>query len=251
MKVKEVNIKKLFSFAVLILLLFSFSLNFVVAKPDIDQQAQENVFDPIRSWFGEWTEGNLSPNIAKYLFWILISMVVFSIGKRIPGLQSLFEENNIILGAAFSLIIGFLSMAYITPGEVYTIMAGYSALGYVIGGFLPFIILLTFTFDLAKSSGSASKKFTNKVMAMLIWSGFTIFLFVKGISPTPGQIEVSRFLQWVLIGGAFLITVSMSTIFDKVRKWLFKEEVSSAQEITKKSVARDKINAEALDETAE
>jgi hypothetical protein len=49
------------------------SLTLVVA------QAPSDIFDPVRDMFASWDSGDISPNIAKYLFFILLAAFVWSI----------------------------------------------------------------------------------------------------------------------------------------------------------------------------
>ena len=127
------------------LILFSFVAGIVSAQSSWWQNlfgggssAQSGVFEPVKDLFTNWEKGNLDVNIAKYLFWLIVTLFVYSVVGFIPVLNDkLHGSVKFIL----ALIVGFLSTAYITPSDVYTTLAGYSALGFVLSALLPLIVL--------------------------------------------------------------------------------------------------------------
>jgi len=216
------NTKKILAFSILAMFIVIFISGVVSAAEPTD------ILNPIGNWFTSWEEGeNFSANIAKYLFWALVSIVIYSVSSKIPGLETIFKGSK-WLGWVFSIIIGFLSMAYITPDEVFAMMGSYSALGFVIGGALPFIILIFFTINLASESSNtnAAKRLSTRLLAMGMWTIFTVFLFTRAIgSPDQGN----PLLEWILVTLSVAITIAMSKIFEKVRKDLSKEEKQIAE----------------------
>ena len=170
------NTKKILAFSVLGLFMLMFAMQFVaadrasdLAKAEAERIENEQVYDnwkfnikdnPIGGWFRDWETGeNFSANIAKYLFWALISIVIFAIAKNIPGIGS--QKDGIKW--AFAILIGFLTMAYITPDEVYNLMTGYTALGLILGGAMPLVILLYFTITMA---GETYKKNATEIFVL-------------------------------------------------------------------------------------
>ena len=223
-KEMEKNTKKILALSVLGIFMFVFALSVV--------SAAEN---PIGDWFANWESGQMSANIAKYLFWALVSMVVFSIGTKIPGLKSLFEDKYLIVGVAFSIIVGFLSMAYITPEEVFALMTSYTALGFVLGGALPFIILFFFTITLATETenSGAGQRYMSKWFAWALWLLFTAFIILKIFSPSEG-VEVSSTYYTLTIGLAVLslvATFSTGYIFKKIHEGLREEKKEKGKEV--------------------
>jgi len=243
----EKNTKKVLAFSVLSLFLFVFALQFVAAL-------NVTAAGPIAQWFGSWESGDFSANIAKYLFWALVSMVVFSIGSQIPGLDKLFQGSYLALGVIFSAVVGFLSMAYITPQEVYALMTSYSALGFVVGGALPFIILFFFTMTIAVKSDSAgaTQRYMSKMFAFALWILFTIFIAVKAIFPVEGAGSGTYYtLTWALVALSIVCTISVGMIFRKIQTSVAKEKVTKAKDVVSKSTKRDKMNAAAIDEMSQ
>ncbi|MFA5060700.1 MAG: hypothetical protein WC494_00075 [Candidatus Pacearchaeota archaeon] len=232
--------KKVLVFGLLGLFALTLLINFV--------SAAESPFDPIKSWFADWTGGNLSPNIAKFLFWALVSIVVFAIGSKIPGLNSLFSDKMMWLGAVFSILVGFLSMAYITPEEVFALMTSYSALGFVLGGALPFIILFYFTVTLAMESESkgATQRYMSKLFAIGLWILFTFFIALKIFYPSDEEVIKTGtyfLLTWGLFALGVLCTVSISWMFGKIWSNVKKEKIGKSKDVTEKSTAAVKNRA--------
>lgn len=232
------NTKKILTFSVLALFMTMFAMQFVMAAPVEGAGALEegaaNSADAIKDWFTKWGEGeDFSPNVAKYLFWALISMMVYSVVGKIPGFSDMFKGKKEWMGAVFSIIVGFLSMAYITPTEVYTMMVSYTAMGFVLGAALPFIILLFFTITLASESSkeSAVERYGKRIIAIGIWVAFTIFIGIKALGADSLTIN-SGGLYWIAFIVGIIITISISKIFKKVRKEMEKIRKERSEENT-------------------
>lgn len=225
------NTKKILAFSVLALFVFVFAMQFVAATNETA------VLNPIRDWFAKWEGGkDFSANIAKYLFWALVSMMVYSIAGSIPGIGTMKTG----LKAAFSIIVGFLSMAYITPDEVYAMMNGYGALGFVLGGALPFIILAFFTMSLATgtSKKEAGARFSTRILAMIMWIAFSLFTFTKALYAPEGSV----LLSWVIFGISAIMVISIKPIFHMLQKDMREE---------KKQRFKEKIELQSLKREAE
>ena len=63
--------------------LFVFSLLFVGMFVGV-ASAVSPIFDPVKDMFSSWNEGDLSVNVAKYVFWIILTLFVFTILDFIP-----------------------------------------------------------------------------------------------------------------------------------------------------------------------
>jgi hypothetical protein len=207
--------------------------------------AENPVIDPIKDWFASWTGGDLSPNIVKYLFWALVSMVVYSVGSNIPGFSGMFKEGKEWLGMAFSIIVGFLSMAYITPDEVYVMMTSYSALGFVVGGAIPFIILIAFTFTLGTdTSGGAKQQLANRAVAWVMWFAFLVFIGYKAIA---GLDETGYGLDGLLAISVLAILFMQGALFKKMKKIREKAVIEAAKTKQDLSTAHTKMKAESME----
>jgi hypothetical protein len=248
---RKANYQKIFLITILALVLLSFIIPLVVSQAPTTART----YDPLRyisKFFDDWLSGtNLSLSTVKILLWILISMMVYSIGKNMPGLKNMFSGDMAFLGTLFATIVGFLAMAYITPEEIYAIMTSYSALGFTLGIGLPFVIMMFFTLTLAEieSKENASSLAMKRILATCLWLIFTLYIGWRLLSVygymydwganTTGIIDSSSFLWissqgnerlkldqnlwmmwilWILFIISAFITFRMGKIFRIIRK---------------------------------
>jgi len=139
---------KQFAIGVFALLLFTFLLGFVhVGNSATSASVTGNaIFGSnsggmsfIGDFFTNWQEGGLDINVAKYILFFILGLLIFSVLRMtnfppVKGLQFI-----------VSLIVSFLAVAYITPEEVFVIISTYTTLGVVLTTILPFVILCLFT----------------------------------------------------------------------------------------------------------
>ena len=235
----EKNIKRFLMLGVLAMFMFMFAMQLVMAV------------NPIGDWFTNWEDTNMSANVAKYLFWALVSMAVYSVALNIPGLSNLFKEGKEWLGMLFSIIVGFLSMAYITPNEIYAMMVSYSALGFVLGGAIPFIILVAFTFTLATAThGKAKQRLANKAIACTMWAGFLAFIVYKTFIAEGSATIKTTPLEWIITIAALLMLIMLGAIFKMFKKQQKEANIEEAKDKIEKSTAKTTADAEAVDKLA-
>ena len=207
------------------------------------QTPAEVIFDPIKDLFTNFQGGGLSENVAKYLFFILLTVLVWSVVDT-----SGFVDNYIIKWV-ISLIIGFLGTAYLTPTDIWVLLASYEALGLTLLFILPSLILVFFTYRVAFVGGAAGV-----IAQHIIWFVYFIFLcwkFVTGI--TSGKISPNNSITWVFVG--ILLLAGFVAIFNKLFiKWFTKEVLEAQSEaagkVLKRAVALRKMEAEAFGEQA-
>jgi len=130
------------------------------------------IFDPVKDMFASWTEGDLSVNLAKYVLLLVLTLFIFTILDFVPFVKEGGSGKKFIR-FVLALAIGFLSMAYLTPSDVYTALAAYSALGVVFSAVVPFLILAFFSMEVAKSGGAG------RILSKGIWIAFGVFLIYK------------------------------------------------------------------------
>ena len=207
------------------------------------QTPTEVIFDPLRDLFTNFQEGQLSENVAKYLFFILLAVLVWSVVDT-----SGFVDNDIIKWVV-SLIIAFLGVAYLTPTDIWTLLTPYEALGLTLLFILPSLILVFFTFRIAVVGGAGGV-----VAQHIIWFIYLIFLiwkFITGI--TSGKISPNNPITWIFVG--ILILVGFAALFNKLFiKWFGKEvleaQSAAAGQTLKRAVALRRMEAEAFGEQA-
>ena len=207
------NTRKNLMLGFLAFFIFVFAINFVSAA---------NQTGPIGDWFTSWDDGNFSTNIAKYLLWALVSMLVYGISDKFPGL-----EGKEFIKIPFALIVGFLSMAYITPEEVFSMMTAYNAMGFVLSTVIPFLILTFFTFDLSGKEGTPKEQVSYNVLATVMWVGFSLFMVVRAITATKD----STFLTWGIAAAAIVMTVSIRPLMAYIGKQVHKEKLDTLVEV--------------------
>lgn len=206
----------------------------------------------VGDWFGQtisdWQSGEVSEGFAKILLGLLIAILVQTIVGKIPGLSDLSEKAGGLFGWVFAIIIAFLSIAYVTPDEVYSIMSGYSALGYTLAGGIPFVILTFFTINLAlENKGSASERVGKVLISRLLWVAFILFGFYRMAMVSEGQ-EVNWLILAIFpIGGIFML-LGLGSIFNWVKDTKEKEVLDTAKRKTEKATKKTKMDAAAVDE---
>jgi len=203
------KVGKILALTLLVVLMISFFVGVVAAQ---------DIFDPVKDMFAKWSGGNLSVNIAKYIFTIILLIFVFSILDLIPPVKNL----NFWLKFILAILISFLATAYLTPSEVYVMLIAYSAMGFVLGALIPFAILIFFSLEVGKVQNP-----TGKLFIKLVWFAFIIFLVYKTIA---GAVSKQLTAGWTIAYIAFIVLsiVYIAAFQNALVKAWFKEESESA-----------------------
>jgi hypothetical protein len=143
-----------------------------------------------------WGEGQLDIVIARYLFFCLGIILLFSLGKMV------FPKMNPIFHFLIAIILAFLFTGFILPGELLAVMAAYDAAGLALIAVIPFFILLVFTGTmLAKAQIGPAQA----VLERFVWLFFFIFLLYKAVTGfSSGSVTADSFVLWILVGIALL-----------------------------------------------
>jgi hypothetical protein len=226
------------------LLLFAFGLLGVfIFSTVVSAQVASTIFDPVKNMFSDWGQGNLSINIAKYLFLALLTLVIFGLVGFVPGLSKL----NVALKLISALIIAFLATAYLTPSNVYTVLASYGALGIVLGAVIPFVILLFFSSQLGKEGGAGGM-----LLSKIIWAAFILFLVwkivdgmfnISGVGATIGAVEGWVYVAFIVLSLAWVFGFDRY-IFAFIKKEGIKDVKSRYAEAAELSGAKTKTDSE-------
>mgnify|MGYP001562207130 CR=1 FL=1 len=197
--------------------------------------AADPIFDPIKQMFTDWGEGKLSINLAKYLLAVLVGLIIYSVLDFFPPLKG--TEKGFLRGS-IAAIVAFLGIAYLNPGEIYAILASYSALGFVLSAVFPFVILVFFSVQVHKDGGAGGR-----VLAKLTWFGFLAFLVYKIIEGFKGGIDGGIPYGMKI---AYLIAIGFSIlymlIFEKMLvKLMFKEELAAEKDTLKKQLTEQSL----------
>ena len=187
-------------------------LSFVAAQVTIKEIA-----DPVKDMFASWSDGDLSLNVAKYAFWILIGLVIYSI----LGFIDIFNKHQYIQILS-AVIISFLATAYLTTSNIHAMLTSYGALGYTLGALIPFVIVAFFSVSINKKGGVRAR-----LLSRAIWAAFIVFLIYKLISGmwVDGVIDTPEGLTYLgLIAFGLFWIWKGEKMFLKI---LFKEEYNA------------------------
>jgi len=160
---------------------------------NLESSGVAKIFDPVKSMFTEWQGGKLTENVAKYLFLFLVVVLIYSIINVIPFLKDRHPSIKIL----FSIVVGFLSTAYMSASDIHLLLTSYSALGFVLSAAIPFMILVFFSIEVSKDHSAGGKLFS-----ILIWIAFIVFIFYKVISgylSTPGLVNGGEALAYLIV----------------------------------------------------
>ncbi len=225
-------------FAIFTISLFS---TFVLAQ-DADKNDRWSFpksIGSIKNWFANWQEGQLDVNIAKFLFFVMIALIIYMI------ISQMFHRPYI--SWPVSIIIAFLSTAYITPNEVFSLLTAYTALGITISVFLPLVVLLAFTFVGQEISPEKI------VIGYFIWIFFLAVLTYRLIAGIVTG-EASAILN-ILIGVAMIVSLIVIMASSKIKAALGKEVTkqiaAAAQRRGELASAKVKGDAKSQEDLAE
>lgn len=219
--------KSILSFIIILSLTSIFLTSLVVAQ---------SAWDPVKSMFADWQDGNLSVNIVKYIVWILITMVVFMVVGFIPMLKKM----NGFFKFLFSLIVAFLSVAYLIPEDIKLALVSYGAMALILTAILPFLIILFFSIELRKD-------YSNSGIGVLLgsyvlWIGFAVFLVWKagvgagwwGTLPAGVQ-PISGGAIWVYLGIALLSILALF-LMGRIERFLAKKDRELSTDVMNREV---------------
>jgi hypothetical protein len=226
MKLTHLQMKKSSIFIIFVLFaLFStlFSSSLVSAEPLPFLEKAADVF-------GKWQGGEqIGENITKYLVWLIVGLVLFAVFNHIPLIKG---DNFKWLRAILAVVVSFLSIAYLAPQDLYVILAGYNAMGVVLAGILPFIIIAYFSTSVASDGSPGSRLLTKAV-----WVLFIIYLGYRLIYSWQSGV-VSGAVTWTYIG-LIIFGILYILFFEKILvSMLFKEEINQGINKIEKSSTR-------------
>ena len=162
-----------------VFLLSAFVLNFShIQQPVAPVTGYATSF--ISDLFANWSEGQLDVNIAKYLFWIILTALIFG------SLNFAKFPDSIFLQALLAIPIGFLFTAYITPSELFTVLTTYTAAGLALSVIIPFAVLLFFSSMLLSNERIGRMTVGKIILEVSLWTLFVGFMIYKLISGYPG-----------------------------------------------------------------
>ena len=171
----------------------------------------------ISDLFTQWSAGQLDVNIAKYLFWLMLTGLIWgalSFAKFPPS--GVFQ-------ALIAIPVSFLATAYITPTEVFTILTSYTALGITLTFILPFIILLFVSAMLLSNDKIRQMSVPKIMMEVFLWLFYFVVLIYKMIAGLiGGQLQLGLTLPIMIMLVVFLLSLLIVVFNSKFRTWVWR-----------------------------
>lgn len=236
---RELNKRKIFFITLLSIFLITLIAQVVAAA----MTPQEIILDPIKSMFANWGEGQLSINVAKYLFLILMILLVWTV----LDMLGFIESDSIKWLASF--IIAFLSISYLTPNDVWLLLTNYEALGLTFMFIIPLIILFLFTFRIVVIGGAWG--IVIQWGTWIIYFLFLIYEYVNGL--VIGRIDTHNPSSWLFIIPLLIVFCMVflnRPIVRKMSKEFVKAETDTATNVVEKAAKMTRLRAREMDELA-
>ncbi|MEI6058881.1 MAG: hypothetical protein WCP89_03865 [archaeon] len=206
---KKEMTQKILLFAVLGLFVLVMGLSVVSAETILDKLL---VFSQSPGHFWDnWFQGT---SFAQFLLFLLVTLVVFAIMEFVP-----FIKSKGWLAFGISVIIGILSIAYIKPEEVYTILLSYTSFGIALTSLIPFLLVAVI-----------SKKLHDKghtTFSKVLWIVIGVSVLMKWI--TADTKEIGTFGQ-VAFPLAVILILIMILWENKFYYFIFKRQIKDFRE---------------------
>jgi len=164
----------------------------------------------ITNMFNGWANGQIDTTLAKWIIFVMVTLLIISI----LNLTGLFANT---IGYLIGIIVGFLATWYLTPADVYVILASYTALGMTLSTIIPFVILFLFSvamFNPFKRGSQGEELYDHRkiniysaIIVSFMWLLFTGFLIYKDIQYLGmGQ-------DWTTGLGIMMIVITACSLF--------------------------------------
>lgn len=202
--------RRLLAITIAAFFVFAFLVGFInVGKTNIEITGHQTFISDL---FTSWSAGDFDVNIAKYLLWIMLTILLFSI------FTSVNFPPNFFIRWLIAIPVGFLSIAYVTPSEIFSIINTYSALGITLSVIFPFFIVLFFSAALM-SVRRIRELTAGRILAeVAVWMLFTAFLLYKLIA---GMFSGSSFgVSMIIIAFTALVSLIIVIFNRAFRGWI-------------------------------
>ena len=228
--------KKLLAISISLFLIFAIALTFIntpknasVTGYDIGDNLEGNPLDEsdeiiktdseatsfVKDMFSK--TGSLDMKIAKYLFFFMLIILIFSVLKFAK-----FPDNG-FLQFLIALPVAFLASAYLAPEEIFTILQSYETLGIVLSFILPFIILLFFSAMLVSNEKIKHMSMPKIMLEVFLWFFFAVVLGYKIITGiVKGELPLGLNLPIIIMGSVFMLSFFILVFNRKFRNWMWK-----------------------------
>ncbi|MDP2628628.1 MAG: hypothetical protein Q8P15_01890 [Nanoarchaeota archaeon] len=215
--------KKFVALAIAAFFVFAIALNYANVPQNSTAVTGHATSSFVSDFFTSWSEGSLDLNVAKYLFWIIITFIIFS------ALNIAKIPSQTALQWLIAIPISFLATAYLAPSEVFAVLTTYSALGLTLAVIVPFIVMILISAMLlsnTKVQQMTVGKIMFEVMLWLFFAGFLIYKLIAGYQNIDRSNGVLITI-WVVLG----LSVAILTFNKQFRNWVrgIGNEIKKAQ----------------------
>ena len=221
-KKKTLDNKQWLTISIAAFLIFAFALAFVNVPQNSSStgraigEESSGKTGILADFFTNWEAGNLDTNIAKYLLFFMLLILITSILNFAK-----FPEKG-FLQFLIALPVAFLASAYLVPAEVLTILQSYETLGIVLSFILPFVILLFFSAMLVTNEKIKHMSMPKIMLEVFLWLFFIVVLGYKIISGlAAGEIPLGLNLPILIMGVIFLASFLIFVLNKKFRNWMW------------------------------
>jgi len=216
------------------ILVFAILLNFVHTGNAVNVSVTgRQTF--ISDLFSNWNAGTLDANIAKYLFWFMVTVLIWSALSF-----ARFPPNGIFQGL-IAIPAGFLATAYLTPGEVFTVLQSYETLGIVLTFIVPFMLMLFFSAMFTSNQKIGTLSVPKIMFEVFLWLFFCVILGYKMISGiATGQVPFGLNLTMIIMVAVFFLSFLILIFNRHFRRWMY----SLGNEIRRAEIESAAITAE-------
>lgn len=195
--------------------------------------AQESTTDKVLKILENWKLGNLDEGVAKVAFTGLVFLLIFPLIKLLPVWGQGRSGWNKIFRFILAVCITFLSTAYLTPQDVKLTLVSYSAMGMVLGGIVPLLLLIYFTIDARKSAESSSL-----LMSWILWLSFIAFLIYKLLSAKDGELDSTGIIVYL---GIIILSILFLFFQGFVMKILASQGFAAERDAIESEVKKEEL----------
>lgn len=223
---KPFNDKRLLAVTIIVFFIFAFLVGFVnVGDVSVTGEVIEGAGEVsgVGEFFQKWMDGSLDPVVMKYLFFALLIMFIFSI------LSSASWPDHAALRWLIAIPVAFISVAFLTPAQLYAALTTYGALALTLITVLPLAIMFFFSSQLLGKGKITVGKIMLQLILWYFYLAFLIYMLLSAIfrkgMPFSGPILI------IIAGGMISFLV---ILFNKrYRKWVRKLGREITTEVTK------------------
>ncbi|MDP2925229.1 MAG: hypothetical protein Q8N99_02540 [Nanoarchaeota archaeon] len=162
-----------------------------------------------------------------FLLLLLVILIIYAVSDFVPFLK----DSEPAIRISVSVIIGILSVVYLTPEEIRTALMGYKALGIILTTIVPLIFLMSISIKWNTTHPEYS------FISTILWVGFFTAYLIKYFQSlvavwvwlnTGGELRDPNGIGWfgvtfILITG--LISLAMVIASGTITRWFFKYRV--------------------------